>query len=701
MQAKKVWRRIHKRYELSNVWRLAPSELIATEFLSLLRSLLAPLRIECALYDSSLECPLLAATLPKVLIPIADDTAHVEEECGFVTAPFFEHGGTAVRRWKDTVEKRPDLEQAVAKSYVDYLTRFGAPDIIYLNGDRTLQLRLLVNGQYDAERVRTFVADLDLPNLLRRRPDEPTSFHGEWQSLSRRLADYLLHEFIDRLENDLAVTLDSEAPEIWVLLMDGQTKDQEPSLQFHTSTPKLQRILDHYTKLEADIGNDTVTVGALRSRVEGSNRTGDFDRLLAHCDSNFHKELEWQDRTPLTLRHLECIAEKFQDGWPSNRGIAGTVVATGCGEVIRDFASDYRVKAYEYDRPTHQLTSETDRFFRVRLAERIFIKTKPHVIELPLLWSTDANGRGRCTALLLVLFNGGEDTTSDYFARRALEIRGAVEPWHILFEQHERLMEWNRVIHGHVVHEARNEFQNFRKHLPTKYRSQLENRLEALWAAYSFVPEYQGSPRQKVSVATLTKIVTGAAASALQGRGYEFDVESEFSPGEAQDAGVETVPELIEYLLVDFMQDSASSLANLVASKLLPSGRARVLIRILFETNRLTAQNAVTLQIEHFVTPGEAKFLQDNGSIIGQQPVFTQKEDRRRAHLGLFYAGALLRGCGGEFLRPILNGEGRVIWRFVFPLIGGHPREAARRDDGNAGNAHRRRERPGTGQRDS
>jgi hypothetical protein len=40
---------------------------------------------------------------------------------------------------------------------------------------------------------------------------------------SRRLTNYLLHEFIDGLENDLAVLLDSEAPELWLLLMKDGT----------------------------------------------------------------------------------------------------------------------------------------------------------------------------------------------------------------------------------------------------------------------------------------------------------------------------------------------------------------------------------------------------------------------------------------------------------------------------------------------
>jgi hypothetical protein len=71
------------------------------------------------------------------------------------------------------------------------------------------------------------------------------------------------------------------------------------------------------------------------------------------------------------------------------------------------------------------------------------------------------------------------------------------------------------------------------------------------------------------------------------------------------------------------------------------------------------------LEIEHRVSRGVARFVKDHGPLLGRAPVFT--ENRQRAHLGLFYVGVLLRGCGGDFIRPSLNEtEDRVTWSLVF-----------------------------------
>jgi hypothetical protein len=649
-----------------NVWQHAPAELIATEFLSLLRSLLAPIRVELALYDMSGDRTL-AATLPS-------EIGREHNELGITplaARAFFNEGGKAAARWATASRKiaPQDLPEA------EHLSAFGEPRKINLSNDGATFLKVVTHKPISFERLQEVVKQVDLAPLLRAHESPAQPFRGEWQSLSRRLTDYLLHEFIDRLENDLSVLLESEAPEIWLLLMKDGANRSEPSLQFHTSRPKLERVLEHYQR-DSALRSERLTVDALIRRIEGDagvvGGQGDFRRLMTPCYSDFHRDLDWAGSSELTVDHLECIAEKFEDGWPVNRGIAGTVVATGCAEVIRDFASDYRVKAYEYGGPTHRTLAETDNFYRVRLAERVFIKTRPHVVELPLLWGVDSSGNGTCTALLLVLFNGEHNKikTESYFAMRALEIQNAVEPWHVLFEHHGRLMEWNQAIHGHIIHETRNVLAGIKPKLSAEDHLQVESRIEALWRAYSFVPDSQRSARSRGTALDIVKATDNTARIVLAKSSVRYELTRAVSDEATSTAAVETIPSLIEYILTAFLEDSSALIENLVTAGHVRPEDALITIEAISDFDPATAKERLVVRFRHRVSPAVENFLKAHQHVIGREIIATPTPERLRLHRGLYYVGVLLRNSGGEFLRPVV-GEDHVLWSFAFPIVEG------------------------------
>ncbi len=666
----RLWKRICKRFELSQVWSEAPAELVATEFLSILRFVLAPRRVEAAVYSSRELTSPLAATLPLQLIPAAGDKDGVGGACGFQTAEFFREGGNTAAVWLQGLEGLEDEARKVAAAYAKHLSSFQKVNTFQLGVNGDYSLRLLVDGPYRRELVETFIAEAKLPTRIGHRRRRGGAFAGPWQRLNRRLSDHLLHESLDRLENDLAVLVDRDTPDVWLLLHD----EESDYLRFHAPRPKLQRLLRYFSSEEKRETGEAPTVGELRRRVEERNEdgaNGAFRMHLTPCHSGFHHFLKdsWDDESELTRDHLECVAEKFS-GWPADRGIAGNIVATGCADIVKDFAEDYRVAAYSYARPPTRISDESDEFYRVRLAERVFIKISPHLVELPLLWGVDENGRGRCSALLLVLFNGHgkEAKDTDYLARRSLSIRAAIEPWFLVFETHARSMEQNDVVHGHIVHEVNGILHPFRKELTPASSSYIEQRLHKLWLAYSFMRDERGSNVSKLSVEKFISLAEQAARDSIQADGrFEYKIQSASARNFEGVVSVELSLDLVGLLIRGLLEDSVADLGNLHAEDMLSDDEKCIDMKVSVDAQPSQQMGRLLLEISHRVTPGAARFIKEHAALLGDRPIFTN--NRRRVHLGLFYLGVLLKGCGGEFMRPVLQAsEQHVTWGFGFSL---------------------------------
>lgn len=647
--ARRLWKRIATRFEVSKVWRLVAPETAAAEFLSVLRAMLAPARVEAAIYFRD-TTDVIAATLPQTLVPSLSPS-HGDGDGAFSTADFFARGRLAVSKWSETLRPDSSFDQGATTGLADHFSSFGEPLVYELGGG--FRIHVLADRAYNEEAVKAFIQGAELGQLLSSM--QRVGRTGMAPPVSRKLSDYLLHEYVDRLENDLAVLIEGEAPDIWVLL-----PDQDGSrLQFHAPRQKLERVLHYY------LGQSWTTVGHLRERIlQGEDTRGDLMRYVAPCESGYHRYLasRWNDADPLTVEHLECIAEKFA-GWPMDRGIAASVVETGCSEALLHFAEDYRVKAYRYDQPLAHPdgVAGADSFFRVLLAERVFISIRPHLVEIPLVWRTTQSGGSQCGALLLVLLNGKD--ASDTLAHRALSIREAVEPWYLLFDQHAQLTQWTRVIHAHVVHEVNGLFAGLDSSLPDDKRESLATGIRRLWAAYSFLSDDRGPLRVRTSLSEFLAAADRAAVAAAQSREGRVKLRSTlFDSPEVATAQLEVATDGVCYLLQKFLTDSLVCVENLGAAGLLEHDGEAV------EFRSVVSVEALVLEVQHQVDATLAVFLSEHGPFLGYEPIFT--DGRTVAHLGLYYCDVLLRGYGGEFRRPTLDCDrNHVTWSFRFPLV--------------------------------
>jgi hypothetical protein len=699
--AVQLWERIKARFELSELWRLAPPELVAVEFLSILRFALAPLRVEGALYDLSRSSSFFAATLPRKIDFVGWDLgASRPAGLEFATDSFFADGGTAADRWINGLPK--GTWRDVVGHYAEYLRIFRAPTQIPLT--ETIILKLLVDEQYDDKRIKALVTKLDIGRLLANRSGQPAVFQARFRPLRQGLTDFMMQDFLERLENDLAVLLDAEAPDIWLLLSDQASpgsdfddrqnsaddlrhpRPRRETLKFHISTWKLARLQEYYSENQEVRSVKAGTVGALRQKVEIDQKPGAFRGNLTDCWKQVHTN-KWTDSSSLTVDHLACIAEKFE-GWPVDRGIAGDVVVTGCSEIVRNFQKDYRVSAYNVSTPLAQ-------FYRTRLAERVFITTNPNLVEIPLLWGIDELGQGRCGAMLLVLFDESEDAVDEpgYFAQRALSIRATVEPWFLLFEHHGRLMEWSKVIHHHIIHETKVGVEIAKTELGLPSMPSLEAQLRLLWSAYSFTQDNRGLVRSRIPVSEFFQSLSGAIETVVTAASpYRYRLAHQFSIDLSQVGEVDVVLELFRYLSDRFLRDCAATLSNLDATDGLNDAEREILVNVRPDFSEMPGQRRIIVEIEHKGTVGLLSFARQHGDRLGKIPVVS--DDGKDVHLGLYYLGVLMRACGGDFLQPRELKDGgfdRLRWSLSFPFFPANLGTAASRRSGDDSNVGRRR----------
>jgi hypothetical protein len=663
--ALQLWRRVSKRFENSEFWLEAPREILAAEFLSLIRFALAPNRVEAALYEQNGKrgSPvLIASTLPQRIVPVgAADFGAPPPNLEFESKLFFLEGGVAAMRWLNSLPQGEWRE--LAKYHANYLARFTQKEEIPLGKKGNFRLHLFVDGAYNARRLTEFVQSLSLDRLIVDQSRTNVSyFQPKWDSLRQGLADYLLQDFLERLENDLAVLVDAETPDVWLLL----TSADGVFLKFHTSGQKLARLRNHYQSEGASVKQGTVAL--LRNKVEHGESANAFSENLTACWRQTH-ELDWRDSSPLTVAHLECIAEKFE-GWPVDRGIAATAVQTGCSEIVCDFTQDYRVKAYTAAAPPA-------RFNRTRLAERVFITTKPNLIEIPLLWALDANGQGRCAALLLVLFKHTNDSqgSTDFFARRALSIRSIIEPWFMIMEHHGRMMEWTKVIHHHVIHETRIGVERLKKELNnsgipalknSSAISALDSQLRLLWEAYAFTKDNRGLIRTRVSVSEFAKFMRKAGSEATDGSQFKCVISLDKTLTSLDKAQIEVVPELFKYLAIEFLKESVATLKEIAQISSLNKDQRQIQIRMVYDD---TKSRQIIVNIEHCATQGLITFVNKHRSALGKVPILS--DDLQHAHLGMFYLGVLMQSSGGGLLEPKVEVAAKlpkITWSLSLPF---------------------------------
>ena len=656
--ARKLWTRIKKRFELSHVWKFAPRELVATEFLSLIRFTLAPYRLEAALYDHLQEPSLIATTLKPPFFPDHSDEGIYLTEIKSLIECFFKEGGNSTRFHSYTPLER---DKVFYDNFFIYLSRFKEPDIYNITDDGSLCLHILVDASYEKSRIEDLIRKAELHIFLRdeTRPYDASSFYNVRQPQQQKLTgDYLLNEFLDRFENDLAVVIDAEIKDIWVLLWDESASP--PTFRFHVPRQKIERLLNYYRTY---LGS---TVGKLREQVEKEG-AGDFQRYLAQCRSDSHLFLSnaWDDSSPLTPSHLECIAEKFKN-WPVDRGIAGSVVITGCSDVVCDFPDDYRVKAYSYRTPPERRKNENDDFYRVRLAERVFITIRPHLVEIPLLWGIAPTYSSSCVALLLVLFDYQDNTpvSPDDFAKKALSIREAIEPWYFLFEQHGQLVGWYRIILGRYQHAIRNIFKEFDRHVSDETRrAALRNKFNRLDLAHSSARDAPGLQTKSLTMKDFVDFLQYTAES-IFGSDMRFQYSFEPFSDEYNNYTINLDTDLIQYSLYEFLEQSRSVLGNLYSD--LNPKECEIYFRVIVK------ELEVLVEIAHLVTQGSADFIAEHCMSMGRMPLNTYSPDGQpESHFGLFFLGELLRACGGDFLPPLLvHDHGSwVTWKLAFKLL--------------------------------
>jgi hypothetical protein len=636
-EALQTWRRIEKRFSFSAVWKHAPREVIAAEFLSVLRFALAPRRIEIALY---IDGELIASTQPKKLVPIVDGEGAIE----IPIDRFFKEGNQAIEQWMLDLPENQNVVKTIDE-YTRYFSGFKKPTKFECEG---LAVSILSSrDDFDSDFVRRFIKASKIAGFLAQRgAGNPISFAGELRPLIDGLTDPLLESFLDRLENDLAAVIDVEAPDIWILRADGEKQ----KLNFGMPREKRMR----FSKKDGR----PVKIEEIRRRVDGDDghEDGAFKRNLISCQSGEHV-LKWDDEEGLTPAHVACLAEKFT-GWPMDTGIAGTVVSTGCSEVLENFGEDYRVLAYS----APEVAERFDEFYEVQLAERVFISRRPHLVEIPLLWSLDDGGMGRCAAILLVTFKQSD------FAQRAFKIAGAVESWYLLFEQHGRLVQEHRLLKGDMVHDINNaiiatisELGKFKIERPEAIR-----RLEDLCVAHAFVSDERVTEKETVVASDfIGRVMVMAESKISDSRRVLLDSQL----GRHGAEKIEVVVSLIERLLPRFIASSHESLTALSINS-----RADVTedLNIYLKSYPSVAngKSQLVLEMKHRAIPRTVSFIDNYGPIMGHKEIYTESDGKKHAHQGILFLRSRLRQTEAEFLRPKLDQNRQyVTWTFQFPFL--------------------------------
>lgn len=654
-RTEQLWQRVRRRLRQSRLWQSAPAEVVAAEFLSLLRLAVAPVRLEGWILRRGDSDPL-ASTQPDVICPLPGlgDRLNGEETAfHFDTGDLIRLGPRAIDAWRDALEPTRHLRlKSTGRYYVDYFSSLSSTKPQRLSDAYTLHL--YAGEKLGEEDLRNLLDRLPVSDLLEeeRRQGQEADWRLATQTFLdfRNLRDHIFQDILDQMETDLALHVQAEPLDTWLLTLDEKSR----SVRFLSPPRKLRRVLDHH----AQIGNSTI--GELRPDGDSGRY---FDRLLIPCRTGLHSSLSWDDSTRLSLGHLECIAEKFW-GWPKDRGIVGTLIGTGCLEVVENFTSDYRVKAYGYlDDEVQPIPGDSDDFHAVRLAERIFIRIRPHLVEIPLLWYPHEDG-SQCWGVLLALFQARGKKA---FAQRALQIRSVVEQWYLTFELQSRLLDRARVTAGNIIHETRGAFEEVKKKLPER-SSDLSKRLDVLWAAYSYLQDDRIPQAEPLSLAELGDTVRKAAKSALgrEGSAISLDLDESQVPEQmAAPCRLNVVPEMALFALRSLISESALQLRELSANRALADHDS--VIEMSFRSS--PDQNRLILIIRHRITQGAARFLREHRDSLGRMPIVSTCEGKRRSHLGLFYVGNALRSFQADLLEPELDADdATVTWRISFAL---------------------------------
>lgn len=707
-----LWKRIINRFQSSAVWKSAPAESLAVEALSLIRLAAAPIRIEARIiaFDGAGE-RVLASTLPPRICPFGTHD-HDEHYC-LDAATYFREGQRAIDRWPVMQALDPEVRR-MAEHFCRHLRNvaqwpLAAPYKIAL-GDGRMHLELWSEEALDEKSwIEELVRTLD-EGLSDRLERESTTIQ-QWADESRafdsfgRLGDQVLAEFLDRLEGDIATLVGVDRRDIWLLVPDetGTSENgvvQPGRLRFRLPDEKLERIQRHYEESASP-----AIVSNVKHKVDVYGQDHGFVRYLTQCEHGVH-QLSWNDEARLTPAHLACIAEKFR-GWPTDRGIVATPVQTGCVEVVRSFAEDYRVAAYDYTlRKPADDSAENPQFSRVLRAERVFINTAPHIMELTLLWKPAHAREGTtCGGVLLVLLN----CEKHEIANRALLIRGAVEQWYLTFELYARMVYTKRSMQGYLTHEMRSIFTDIfqrTEDLQRKLGGQAwadvsdpsqevlrnycdrlnlqRDRLALLEHAFSpdssLGPFSSNAPLDHLSVADfVSSIRDSALRSAEEPNRKLFKIEKPgvtfvFKSDGLLCSGAEClrVPmRLITYCFHTVFEESLGLLSGLITKYQLDEAERQIGVMV----SRDPSQRRICIDFEHAAPEGNISFLTNFADAVCRQIIV---DDKGKRHSGMFYMGLLFRGIGGDVRVRVVDAR-RVQWSFELPLIRDADNTPARR----------------------
>lgn len=659
----RLWHCIKRRLNETLAWSEVPVSVAATEYLSLLRLALAPARLEGCLYEGE---QFLAATLP---VSYAEKTH--SGTAAPITPPYesFFHGGPrAVEEWCRQMERSGDMESAgVARLYAEHFAKVGQHKAQRsLGGTRDCHLVMYSDSPALTETLDTYLKAFPFCDLLDA-ADASTAQSQSTGLIRRKLAersvagDRLFHRNLENFEEELAILISGEVRDIWLLFPPPTDRSR---LSFYTERRKRERILGYFRPNEHG-----GTVGDLIQKVLNGSQMSrdDFLRLLTPCLTKVHSRsgLRWDDDAPLTPAHIECLNEKFRE-WPTKVGIVSTLLATGCLEVVPEFEEDYRVRIYRHLLGTNGADEETQRLL---LAEKVFINLRPHLVEVPLLWTMTPQGGCEYIGVLLALFDSSQGANADRAAKeiqqRALEVRLEVERWYSRLRDYIDHHRQTRNTLGYFVHEVRNTLAQYRSRLTWDDGAALDEKLEAVFTSHRFLLADDGEPSlDQVTVLDLETLITKSCEQA-KGKGPrkgEFKVICDGTlEGQAGRGYVSVHKLLFTYHLTKFLEESLQQVGNLQESA---TGNDDYEVRVCL---RAEGNYHLTVTICHRIGAAKAEYIEQNRNRMGFEEL--RIDDDPRPRRGLYFFGEFLRHLQGEFCSPTLDAEGdRVTWKLRLPF---------------------------------